>query len=79
MELAPVVNVFSGKGSALTGIGLTTIREAISNGTLVAHKQGTRTIILPDDLTAWLKVPPKTGNKSASREQALIPGSICFY
>jgi hypothetical protein len=55
------------------------LTEAISNGTLVAHKQATRTIILPDDLTAWLKALPKAGNKSASREQALIPGSICFY
>jgi hypothetical protein len=42
--------MFSREGSALTGIGLTTIREAISNGTPVAHKQATRTIILPDDL-----------------------------
>jgi hypothetical protein len=56
-----------GRQRAPTGIGLTTIREAISNGTLVAHKQGTRTIILHGDLAAWLKALPKAGNKSASR------------
>jgi excisionase family DNA binding protein len=56
------------EASALTGIGLTTIREAISNGALVAHKQGTRTIILPDDLRAWLKALPKAGNKTVTGE-----------
>jgi excisionase family DNA binding protein len=58
------------EASALTGIGLTTIREAISNGTLIAHKQGTRTIILPDDLRAWLKALPKAGNKSVNQQKA---------
>jgi len=46
------------EASALSGIGLTRIREAISTGRLVAHKHGTRTIVLPDDLKAWLKAMP---------------------
>jgi excisionase family DNA binding protein len=43
---------------ALSGIGVTRIREAVGSGALVAHKHGTRTIILPDDLKAWLKAMP---------------------
>jgi len=43
------------EASALTGIGLTSIREAISTGDLKAKKHGRRTIILPDDLRVWLK------------------------
>ena len=54
------------EASALSGIGLTSIREAIANGRLVGHKHGTRTIILPDDLKAWLKALPKAGNNSVS-------------
>jgi excisionase family DNA binding protein len=57
------------EASALSGIGLTSIREAIANGMLVAHKHGTRTIILPDDLKAWLKALPKAGNNSVSEKQ----------
>jgi excisionase family DNA binding protein len=46
------------EASALTGIGLTSIREAISRGDLKAKKHGRRTIILPDDLKVWLKALP---------------------
>jgi len=56
------------EASALSGIGLASIREAIANGTLVAHKHGTRTIILPDDLKAWLRALPKAGNNSVSEK-----------
>jgi len=45
----------------LTGIGLTSIREAISSGDLKAKKHGRRTIILPDDLRVWLKMLPDAG------------------
>jgi excisionase family DNA binding protein len=48
--------------SVLTGIGLTSIRRAAADGTLAAHKHGTRTIILPDDLKAWLKSLPAPQN-----------------
>jgi excisionase family DNA binding protein len=56
------------EASALTGIGLTSIRQAASSGTLDARKHGRRTIILRDDLQAWLKALPKTGNKVVSDE-----------
>jgi excisionase family DNA binding protein len=42
------------EASALTGIGLTSIREAISSGDLKAKKHGRRTIIMADDLRVWL-------------------------
>ena len=49
------------EASALTGIGLTSIREAISSGDLRAKKHGRRTIILPDDLRGWLNMLPDAG------------------
>jgi Helix-turn-helix domain len=49
------------EASALTGIGLTSIRGAISSGDLKAKKHGRRTIILPDDLRVWLKALPGAG------------------
>jgi excisionase family DNA binding protein len=57
------------EASALTGIGLTSIREAIRSEVLIAHKHGTRTIILPDDLKAWLRALPRIGNKSVIDEE----------
>jgi excisionase family DNA binding protein len=56
--------------SALTGIGMTRIREAINNGSLVSHKHGTRFIVLPDDVRAWLREMPKAGNNSVSQQGA---------
>ena len=70
------------EASALTRIGLTSIREAIANGALIAHKHGTRTIILPDDLKAWLKALPKTGNNSVKLRTGRcleVPCFIGFY
>src|SRR5229473_2327345 len=49
LSVAPV------EAKALTGIGLTSIREAISSGDLKAKKHGRRTIILPDDLRVCSK------------------------
>jgi hypothetical protein len=46
---------------ASTGIGLTSIREAIRSGDLRAKKHGRRTIILPDDLRVWLNMLPDAG------------------
>jgi Helix-turn-helix domain len=45
------------EASALTGIGLTSIRQA-ARGALTARKHGSRTIILQEDLKAWLKSLP---------------------
>jgi excisionase family DNA binding protein len=56
--------------SALTGIGLGSIRQAISDGELVARKKGTRLLILPEELKTWLGTLPKAGKKSVSEETA---------
>jgi hypothetical protein len=69
--MVPLVDRFAlspEETSALSGIGLTSIREAIANNRLVAHKHGTRTIILPDDLKVWPKALPKAGKNSVSDE-----------
>jgi Helix-turn-helix domain len=57
VPLSERLSVSSEEASALTGIGLTAIREAISSGNLKA-KHGRRTIILPEDLKVWLKMLP---------------------
>ena len=58
VPLSERLSVSPEEASALTGIGLTSIREAISSGDLKAKKHGRRTIILPDDLRVWLKTLP---------------------
>jgi excisionase family DNA binding protein len=65
VSLAERLSLSPEEGSALTGIGLTSIREAISNGDLKAKKHGRRTIILPDDLKAWLKALPDAARPGA--------------
>jgi hypothetical protein len=57
VPLSERLSVSPEEASALTGIGLTSIREAISSGDL-KKKRGRRTIILPDDLRVWLKMLP---------------------
>jgi excisionase family DNA binding protein len=47
------------EASAISGIGLTSIREAVASGALPAHKNGRSTRILPDDLRGYLKALPK--------------------
>jgi hypothetical protein len=44
--------------SALTGIGISRIREAIRAGDLDAHRNGASIVILPDDVKVWLKALP---------------------
>ena len=46
------------EAAAMTGIGLTRLRESARIGTLVARKHGSRTIILRSDLMAWLEALP---------------------
>ena len=65
VSLAERLSLSPEEASALTGIGLTSIREA-AKGPLKARKNGTRTIILQDDLKAWLKSLPTIGNKVVS-------------
>lgn len=47
------------EASALTGIGLTSIKMATYSGSLIARKHGRNTIILPGDLKAWLEAMPR--------------------
>jgi excisionase family DNA binding protein len=64
VPLADRISLSPEEASALTGIGLTSIREAAATGALKARKHGTRTIILPDDLKEWLRsLPEMTGKK----------------
>ena len=63
IPLSERLSVSPEEASALTGIGLTSIREAISSGYLKAKKHGRRTIILPDDLKVWLKSLPDAGRQ----------------
>ena len=65
--------------SALTGIGSTRVREALNNGSLVAHTNGTRLVVLPDDVKAWLNDLPRAGNISVSREEEKKLRSARFY
>ncbi|MEH2492804.1 helix-turn-helix domain-containing protein [Bradyrhizobium sp. AZCC 2230] len=58
VPLSERLSVSPEEASALTGIGLTSIREAISSGDLKAKKHGRRTVVLPDDLRLWLKTLP---------------------
>ena len=68
VSLAERLSLSPEEASALTGIGLTSIREA-AKGPLKARKNGTRTIILQDDLKAWLKSLPIIGNNVVSDEE----------
>jgi hypothetical protein len=43
---------------ALTGIGISRVREAIRDGALEAHRNGASIVILPNDIKLWLKALP---------------------
>lgn len=43
------------EAASIADAGRTTIYRAISAGELVARKRGRRTVILSDDLAAWLR------------------------
>lgn len=55
---------------ALTGIGLSSIKNATYSGALVARKLGKNTIILPDDLKAWLKTLPLVDKNTTNEDAA---------
>ncbi|KRR14758.1 helix-turn-helix domain-containing protein [Bradyrhizobium valentinum] len=68
VPLADRLSLSPEEASALTGIGQTSIRAAVASGALTARKLGTRTIILREDLYAWLKTLPLTGKKTVMAE-----------
>lgn len=54
------------EAAALTGIGLTSIKMATYSGALVARKHGRNTVILPEDLKAWLTALPRIDKSAES-------------
>ena len=54
------------EASAYTGIGTTTLRQAVASGALKARKVGTQTIILRTDLLGWSEARPAAGKKMVS-------------
>jgi excisionase family DNA binding protein len=65
VPLADRLSLSPEDASALTGIGLTSIRQAAASGALKARKHGTRTTILRKDLEDWLQAMPTIGKKKA--------------
>jgi hypothetical protein len=57
------------EASALTGIGITSIKMATYSGALVARKHGKNTVILPADLKAWLEALPRIDKKAANERR----------
>jgi excisionase family DNA binding protein len=49
--------------------GRTTVYKAISEGRLVAHKRGSRTIIFSQDLERWLNSLPEIEAKHSRRAE----------
>jgi hypothetical protein len=70
VPLAERLSLSPEEASALTGIGLTSIKTATYTGALVARKNGKNTVILPDDLKAWLKALPRIDKKTTNDEMA---------
>ena len=52
------------EAARLAGVGRSTIYESINTGDLKARKAGRRTLILRDDLQAWLNSFPPVGGSS---------------
>jgi excisionase family DNA binding protein len=51
-----------GEAAKAAGIGRTMLFEEIRKGRITARKVGRRTIIMVDELDAWLKALPKKEN-----------------
>jgi excisionase family DNA binding protein len=56
-----------------SGVGRTSIYEAINSGKLIARKNGRRTVILCDDLRRWLQSLPVTNSNSVLASQTSDP------
>lgn len=67
-DVVPLADRFSlspEEASALTGIGLTSVREAISGGALKAKRHGRRIMILPNAIKDWLHSLPDASGVDA--------------
>jgi excisionase family DNA binding protein len=49
------------EAAKVAGIGRTLLKREIRNRRLIARKVGRRTVIMTDDLAAWLRALPKAG------------------
>jgi excisionase family DNA binding protein len=58
MHVAPLAYSVS-DACKVSGLGRTTLYAAMKAGKLTAHKCGRRTVIMSDDLLAWLRTLPK--------------------
>jgi hypothetical protein len=58
VPLADRLSMSPKQTSALTGIGISRVREAIRSGALDAHRNGASIVILQDDIKVWLKALP---------------------
>jgi len=53
---------------AVTGLGRTSIFKAIRTGRLRVRKHGVRTLIMPEDLEAFISMLPAKGRNSAGED-----------
>jgi excisionase family DNA binding protein len=66
MKSAPTAICYSPRGAALAlGISREHVRLAIKLGTLPAYKLGMRTLVLRDDLVAWVRKLPRSKSNAA--------------
>ena len=66
VPLAERLSLSPEETSALTGIGLTSVREAISGGVLKAKRHGRRVVVLPAEIKAWLDSLPDAKHEDAA-------------
>jgi len=69
MKSASEAIAYSPRAAALAlGISREHVRFAIKFGTLPAYKLGSRTLLLRDDLVAWVRKLPRSVCHAAERE-----------
>lgn len=64
-DMKPLLTMSIEETRAATGLGRTKLYQLINNGELKARKIGKRTVILKDDLEAFLKNLPSYNSQNA--------------